>query len=402
MRDTSIRQKTMKRNRKGMAIFIVVIIALIAVKAIWISCSTNSIGSFETEKKDIIRRANFLISKVASTPQRLLDEMPSGIGTQFQGEWAIYSCSMTCAALANIAILYPKNKESSIKFIGKIIDIALSEEIREYDRLRWREDPIDGIYGDLSHISYYSHLAWMISRYKQIGGNGKYDGLYHSLCKAMNRRIRQSQCLNCRTYPGEQFYVPDMLVAIVALSNYSSQYDGEFSTTVNMWIERAQKEWIDKETGLLASFLDYEDGTTQIIQPVKGSYSALNCYYLSLVDPDFAKEQYECFLKNFRQRFPITGISEYHDGYCLFGMDIDAGPIVFGLSPSGTGFALGAATSLDDRDFRKKLLKTIEIGGSTMRWFDESHYMVSDLALVAEAILLAMRTSAPQTRLCYK
>ena len=100
----------MKRNRKGMAIFIVVIIALIAVKSIWVSCSTNGIGSFETEKKDIIRRANYLTSKVATSPQRLMDEMPSGIGEQFQGEWALYTCSMTSAALANIAILYSQNK----------------------------------------------------------------------------------------------------------------------------------------------------------------------------------------------------------------------------------------------------------------------------------------------------
>ena len=121
-----------------------------------------------------------------------------------------------------------------------------------------------------------------------------------------------------------------------------------------------------------------------------------------MVDPVFAKEQYECFLRNFKQGFPVTGISEYHDGYCLFGMDIDAGPIIFGLSPSGTGFALGAATSLDDIGFRKKLLQTIETGGSTIRWLGQSHYLVSNIALVAEAIILAMRTSAPQTRMCNK
>lgn len=392
----------MRRIQKGMAWSIIIIVALIVVKGIWVTCATVGHGSYEGEKKEIIRRANYLTSKVVTTPQKLLDEMPSGIGEQFQGEWAIYSCSMTCAALANIAILYPQNKELSIKFIGQIIDIAMSQEIREYDRLRWREDPLDGIYGDLSHISYYSHLAWMISRYKQIGGDGKYDGMYHSLCKAMNHRIRQSPYLNCETYPGELVYIPDMLVAIVALHNYSCQCDENYSTTVKMWIERARKEWIDKETGLLASFLEAENGITQIIMPVKGSYSALNCYYLSLVDPVFAKEQYERFLRNFKQRFPITGISEYHDGNCLFGMDIDAGPIIFGLSPSGTCFALGAATSLDDSGFRKKLLQTIETGGSTVRWLGQSHYLVSNIALVAEAIILAMRTSAPQTRMCHK
>jgi hypothetical protein len=394
--------KISSKAKKRMIIILIIIVFLVVAKVFWVTCATIGHGSYEGEKKEIIRRANYLTSKVITTPQALLDEMPSGIGTQFQGEWALYTCSMTSAALANISILYPQNKELSIKFIGQIIDIAMSPEIREYDGLRWREDPLDGIYGDLSHISYYSHLAWMISRFKQIGGDGKYDGMYHSLCKAMNRRIRQSPYLNCETYPGELVYIPDMLVAIVALYNYSCQYDGEYSTTVNMWIERAKKEWLDKETGLLASFLEAENGITKIVMPVKGSYSALNCYYLSLVDPDFAKEQYECFLRNFKQRFPITGISEYHDGNCLFGMDIDAGPIIFGLSPSGTGFALGAATSLDDSGFRKKLLQTIETGGSTVRWLGQSHYLVSNIALVAEAIILAMRTSASQTRMCHK
>ena len=390
----------MRINRKGMVICIVVIIVLLAVKAIWVSCSTNGIGSFETEKKDIIRRANYLTSKVATSPQRLMDEMPSGIGEQFQGEWAIYSCSMTCAALANIAILYPKNKELSIKFIGEIIDIALSEEIREYDRARWGEDPMDGIYGNRSHISYYSHMAWMISRYKQIGGDNKYDDTYHSLCKAMNKRICESHIFNAPTYPGECIYIPDMLVAIVALSNYAHQYGGKYQSTVDKWIEKASSEWIDKETGLLASFLEQENGKAQVVLPIKGSYSALNCYYLSLVAPEFALKQYEQLKKIFKQDFLITGLKEYHDKTCLFGMDIDAGPIIFNLSPSGTGFVIGAATCLQDMVFRTQLLKTAEIGGSTVSWFGTSHYLLANVALVGEAILLAMRTSAPETRMC--
>ena len=389
-----------QNTKKRMTICFSVIMLIVVVKAIWVLCATNEIGSFESEKKGIIRRANYLTSKVATTPQKLLDEMPSSIGEQFQGEWAIYSCSMTCAALANIAILYPKNKELSIKFIGDIIDIALSEEIKEYDRMRWGEDPMDGIYGNRSHISYYSHVAWMISRYKQIGGDNKYDGLYHSLCKAMNRRICQSPILNAPTYPGEYIYIPDMLVAIVALSNYAQHYGGKYQSTVDRWIEKASSEWIDQETGLLASFLEEDNGKAQVVLPVKGSYSALNCYYLSLVAPKFAQKQYELLKKNFRQDFLITGLKEYHDRICLFGMDIDAGPIIFNLSPSGTAFVIGAATSLEDMEFRKQLMKTAEIGGSTVSWFGTSHYLLANVALVGEAILLAMRTSAPNTRMC--
>ena len=390
-----LKAKTIKR----MVIICLIVAILITVKVIWVVSATIGHGSLEGERKEIVHRANYLTSMVCTSPQDLLNEMPSGIGEQFQGEWALYTCSMTSAALANIAILYPQNKELSIKFIGQIIDIAMSEEIREYDRLRWREDPMDSIYGNLSHISYYSHLAWMISRYKQIGGDGKYDGLYHTLCRSMNRRIRQSPIMNLPTYPGESLYIPDMLVAIVALHNYSCQYNGEYSSTVKLWIERAKKESIDKETGLLASFLVQNGNNAEIEPPVKGSYSALNCYYLSQIDTEFAKEQYECLKKNFRQSFPFAGLREYHNRTCLFGMDIDAGPIIFNLSPSGTGFVIGAATSLEDMEFRNKLLRTAEIGGSTVTWFGKSHYLLANIALVSEAIILAMRTSAPQTRM---
>ena len=121
------------------------------------------------EEKDVVQRANYLISKMATSPQQLLSEMPQQIGPQFQGEWAIYSCSMTCKALANITTQYPKHDYT--QYFPKIIDLALSQEIREYDRNRFGEDPLEGIGGSLSHLSYYSHLAWMIGEYKTVSND---------------------------------------------------------------------------------------------------------------------------------------------------------------------------------------------------------------------------------------
>ena len=107
-----------------MVIICLIVAILITVKVIWVVSATIGYGSLEGERKEIVHRANYLTSMVCTSPQQLLDEMPSSIGKQFQGEWAVYSCSMTSAALANIAILYPQNKELAIKFIGQIIDIA--------------------------------------------------------------------------------------------------------------------------------------------------------------------------------------------------------------------------------------------------------------------------------------
>lgn len=384
-----------KKIERRMMILFVSIVSLIAIKVVWVKCAINGQGSFVGEKKEIIHRANYLINKVLTTPQKLLDEMPSGIGAQFQGEWALYSCSMTAAAMTNIAIIYPDNKERAKNHIDKLIEIALSPEIREYDRMRWGEDPLESVNGNKSHVSYLSHIAWMISGYKQIGGDNKYDELYHSLCETMNRRISQSSSMNLPTYPGEDIYMPDMLVAIVALSNYARQNNGQYAETVKKWVDKARLEFVDSETGLLASFLPENGTASDYKMPIKGSYSALNCYYLTFVDTVFAKEQYGKFKTLFYQKRPFAGIREYYNRSCWLGMDIDAGPIIFNLSPSGTGFALGSSTYFQDFEIRNSILKTAEIAGSTVMWFGESHYLLANIALVGEAITLAMRTAVP-------
>lgn len=377
-------------------VFIIIVLSLLLVKVVWVKWSCRNLGSFQKEKNDLLERRNYLVGKIRVEPCRLLDEMPGNIGPQFQGEWALYSCSMLAEALSNMAELYPETKADAIATIDSLIQIVKSPELRLYDKVRWGEDPLESLEGDNSHVSYLSHLAWMIGNYRRIGGDSRYNQLHDSLCEAMNRRILQSPILNIPTYPYEPVYVPDMMVAIVALSDYAALSNGKYSSTVKDWISRAKSEWIDDKTGLLVSLLD---DSGKMAAPVKGSYSALNCYYLTKVDEEFAKVQYERLKTHFRQRSPASGIREYNDRSCWFGMDVDAGPIILNLSPSGTAFAIGAATYFNDKDFRKSLLKTAEKAGHTVKWNEKRHYLLGDIALVGEAITLAMRTHAQRKNL---
>lgn len=372
---------------------ITVIVVFVVLKWLWVAISTMGHGTFEGEKTEILRRRNYLTNKLLVSPEEVLNEMPGGIGSQFQGEWAMYSCSMLSAALTNISILYPDEREKSVEQIDRLINIVMSPEVREYDAARWDEDPLESWDSEKSHMSYLSILAWMISGYKTAGGDDKYDDLYYKLCSTLNWRMKESPTLNLQTYPNEAVYVPDMLVTLVALSNFTWQCDDRYLSTVNEWLNKAKKKWTDKETGILKSFLDYNG--TELSEPIKSSYTALICYYLTFVDKDFAHEQYELLKKHFMQRSPFAGIQEYYDRKCWLGMDIDSGPIIFNLSPSGTAFAIGAATYFGDTDFRNKLLETGEIAGSTVRGWNTNHYLLANMALVGEAITLAMRTSVP-------
>ena len=368
-------------------------IILIFLKIIWAFYMCFGCSSFKRGKADILKRRRYLINQTKKTPQQLLDRMPKEIGSQFQGEWAIYTYSMLSTALTNIAEIYPETREESVKVIDSLIQKVMSPEIRKYDMHRWGEDPLETLDGDKSHLSYISILAWMISQYKFLEGDGKYDNLFHTLCATMNRRMFQHNSLSLQTYPGEVIYLPDMLVAIVALSNYSKLYNGKYSQTVELWINKAKSEFVDSNTGLLCSYIYENNETIEKKSDIRGSFSALNCYYLTFINKEFAKEQYKKFKKIFLQTFLISGFKEYRIKTQNFTFDIDAGPILFNFSPSGTAFGIGSVTYHKDFRLRKKLLYTAELAGSSVSFKGEKHYLLANIALVGEAIVLAMKTA---------
>ena len=376
---------------RGVVRYSTVVLFFIVLKSFSVSYISKEYGSFEKEKEDILERRNYLVDKLVTSPREVLDEMPAGIGMQFQGEWALYSCSMLSAALVNISQLYPETKEENLQYVDSLIQIVMSPEMRYYDTMRWNEDPLDSLHGDNSHVSYLSHLAWMIGGYKEMGGSHKYDKLLFSLCTTMNHRILLSKGLNLPTYPEEAIYIPDMLVAIVALEKFADMNHGKYRSTVKKWINKAKKDWIDEKTGLLVSFVD-ENGELYEDAPVKGSYAALNSYYLTFIDEAFAKQQHEKLKELFWKDGFVTGLKEYWDRTCPIGLDMDAGPIILELSPSGTAFFAGSSTFFNDYEVRKGILKTAEIAGHTIKMGDKRHYLLANVALVGEAIMLAMRT----------
>ena len=334
------------------------ILLIVIAKMVWVAIMTKNTGSFETERTDILKRRNYLLEKVVTSPEDLVNAMPSAVGKHFQGEWAIYSTSMLSAALVNIAKLYPETREEAAEKIDSLIKITMSPELREYDASSWGEDPLESLRGERSHISYISLLAWIISGYKTVGGDGKYDALFDSLCETMARRIKASPDLNLQTFPRTYIYVPDMLVAIVALANYAKLNGGKYQEVVDLWLANMKGSHIDTQTGLIKSLVP--DGDTWIgEQSVLGSYSALSVYYLTYVDEDFAREQYELLKKTFLKKRPFTGFRELPKGTKGPVFLMDSGPVIFGLSPTGTAFGIGGATYFQDWGLRKRLLHTV-------------------------------------------
>lgn len=280
-----------------------------------------------------------------------------------------------------------------------MIEIVNTPTIREYDTLQWKEDAMESLNGPKHHMTYLSILAWMISNYKMAGGDNRYDELFHKLCETLNRRMIESKYnLNLLSFPNKPIWLPDMLVTIVALSNYGKLYDGKYDDTLNHWITNAKSKWIHKESGLLAGQLPGQSRRVKGIV-MRGSHTALNCSYLTMVDDDFAREQYKQMCKVMRKDVSlmgkkICGVKEFLRKSPDFKMmPGDAGLVFKGISAGGTAFAIGAATYFGDSEFRYQMLRTAELAGGTKKEKGMRHYKIANLFLVGEATALAMRTN---------
>lgn len=60
---------------------------------------------------------------------------------------------------------------------------------------------------------------------------------------------------------------------------------------------------------------------------------------------------------------------------------------------SDSKFMVGATTYFNDTIVRNEILTTAEIAGHTITWGNERHYLLANVALVGESIMLAMRTN---------
>lgn len=342
------------------------------------------------EKRELLRRAAWLCKEViVKSPDELIAKMPDAIGRQFQGQWAIYACSMTSCALCNLIRLYPELKDDYLKKVVQLIELTNTPVIRFYDTMWWEEDAMETLDGGASHMTYISILAWMIGNYHLAGGDNRYEVIHKKLCDTLNRRMLASHDLNLPSFPNGVVFLPDMMFAGLALNDYDSIYGETYKTTIDKWLNNLKTRYIEPKTGLLVStiFRNLTTGRTS------GAYSGLNTTCLSLLDRRFASEQLQILKDTLIVAFgKYAAIKEYLKDSPKFTFDIDAGPVIHGISPSGTAFAIGAATYLEDWEVRQRLLNTAFLAGGNVRGRKYQHYRLSEIMLTGEAITLAMRT----------
>lgn len=310
-------------------------------------------------------------------------------GAPFDGEWLLVEHSFTIAAATNLAFRYPEQLEARRVEVKRWVESLLHADTRTFDTKKWNEDALASLESAHGHVGFLGHLSWALGASCLLGN--ELPPLSLPVADALARRFDASPSALLETYPGET-YVPDNVVAIAGLSLLQRcRGDTRHAATIDRFLNVMRAERLDPKTGVLV----FAPG-----QMGRGSGAAWMAYFLTFIDEPFAREQFTALFREFGAPLPFGAfaIREWPRGVERGG-DVDSGPLVFGLSPSGTGFALAGAAFTNDDARLRAMLTTAELVGTSV---GTAHLRYLFSPLVGDAITLATRTAtswrrAPQT-----
>jgi hypothetical protein len=363
--------------------------ALLCAKGLWVwhySVAGRDVLNGAAEN-DLLARRRWLLRNVA-TERFSIKQMPAFLPPVMQQEWAIGTLSMTSAALTNLVFLYPETREESKGAVATMIERVLRDDLASYETNSWGEDALSTLDGNNGHIGYLAHLNFMLGAYRIVGGDARFDHLHRRISDALARRVLQSRHHYLETFPG-QIFIPDNAATIASLSIAQLTLGINYQEPISAWLAQTRGCLLEPATGLIRPWID-SDGKG--VGPPRGSYAAWTIYYLNWVDRNFAQEQYWLLKTNFAVKLPfgLAALREYPEGYHGHA-DVDSGPVIFGLSTSGTGFMIAGARLSKDADYLQGLLASAEVVGGTVGARGARHYLFAPV--VGEAIVLAMKTA---------
>jgi len=221
-----------------------------------------------------------------------------------------------------------------------------------------------------------------------LGGDHRYDALHDRITEAMVRRMNRSPSAHVETYPGE-IYTSDNATAAASIAVHALASGEDHGPELRRFVQYTRSHLLDARTGLVVFKVGAQG---QPLGTPRGCGVGWNSFYLPFVDRTFASEQWARLRDHMVRRSPIGlwGVREYPAGAWGLG-DVDSGPIVLGLSPSATGFALAGARREADVETLGRLMLTAELAGTTWVGLEGTRYLAAPL--VGDAIVLAMRTA---------
>ncbi len=233
----------------------------------------------------------------------------------------------------------------------------------------------------------HGHFLNVAMRYREVSGDRKYDELIHQVAAALIESFGESDQGVLPSYP-DMWWLTDNFVAMSALARYAQSFSEDISALKDKLVRSVKSRYLDEGTGLFATYVQPAGG--KVLQGAQGISVMYGLHFLADFDEEFAAEQYRLAKRHLiRTGLGFGAVREFPEGAQGTG-DVDSGPVILGLGPSASGFAIGAAARMGDRDVFESLLRASRFAG--MPTFEGGKLRYRTMPPVGQAVILFGKT----------
>ncbi len=308
----------------------------------------------------------------------------------FRGEWAFGTYQMAALGLLQTCREHPELRDELRPGIEHAIAGLLSPAVRAFDAQSWNEDALDSLDGPHGHAAYLGYLNLVLTLDRATFADSRHTALNDRISAALARRFRAAPHQIIETYPDEAYPV-DNASGLASLLLHQRLTGTDHSAAITGSLDCFRTRWRDPRTGLLVQAIDHRSG--QPTDRGRASGTALAAYFLAMADPDLARPYFQSLRDHLAGSILGFGyVDEYAAGESGGG-DIDSGPLIFGMSPSGTGFTIATSRAFGDRSLYVSLARTAYLMGAPVTHGDERFFITG--GPLGNAIMLAMFTAQP-------
>lgn len=298
-----------------------------------------------------------------------------------QASIAVYQ--MTILGLGQLVLAHPETRDAYLPAMRHAADLMLRPEAMDYARRTYGHDPLTTMLPDEGY-AYLGYVNLALGMLRAVDPATKHAALNDRLTFELARRIESSPHGMIETYPGET-WPPDVAAVVGSIGLHATVTHTDRRAFMATWASRFACA-IDA-SGYLVQRVD--DSCKPLDGP-RGSGTAVASYFLAFADRELSHRLYLALVQNATTFFGFGALHEYAPGR-EGRWDVNAGPMLFGISVGATGFGIGAARINGDADTFARLVRSANLAGVPTTSGGRRTYALG--GLLGDALLLAMLTA---------
>lgn len=329
--------------------------------------------------------AQGLIQALEDNPELLFYRTGS---TRFDGQSAVATYQMTLLALGQIALEHPEKRASYLPAMRLAAERLADPRTLTYAAERYGQHGAVAMDAGEGH-AYLGYINLGLSMLRLLEPDTPIAAVNDRITAALAARVGASKTGLIETYPGES-WPPDVAAVVGSIGLHATATGTDRSALLQAWEARFTACALHP-SGYLVQRV--ETTSCEPADAPRGSGTAVSAYFLSFSNPELSRRLAAALATTGRRSLLGFGaLREYAPGFVGRG-DLNAGPIVAGVSVGATGFGLGAARAAGDRALFVELYRTAHLFGAPFPTEHGERFAVG--GALGNALLLAMLTARP-------